>query len=336
MKTNNGDCYSGALLTDCHSAPCLPGISVFQPASTKRFAAEDEGRAISIDSPPSEKISGKREKREYFNIIKNEPMTSETVKDKKAIRAAKNRMFAKESRQRKQLYIRDMENQLKVLRLQLEEYKQRQSKFDLVERHLKPRQEVAAFFEAFTQILVEDKDVLSNNEAFVAKLKRVCLEWARERQKVIETLSTAIIDLLLPIPIKMPIWMKSNGVDMCSLEAVQKLVHEKVPHECVQDVERYVRSLYLNKEKPNEGVECLFSSGLRMKKLIKKIEKCSEMAQSEVMKICNFVNKNIFEYCDLNSAGNIFKITSQLALAPELSNSTICKLLDTDSALSGK
>eukprot|EP00826_Nyctotherus_ovalis_P045825 TRINITY_DN5107_c0_g1_i1.p1 TRINITY_DN5107_c0_g1~~TRINITY_DN5107_c0_g1_i1.p1 ORF type:complete len:179 (-),score=33.08 TRINITY_DN5107_c0_g1_i1:79-615(-) len=118
-----------------------------QPLCPKRFVVDNgDNRPEAMAKKPmevkvQEKMAGKR--KVYFKITKGEE-----IKDKKAIRAKKNRLFAKESRDRKQMYIRNIENQLRVLKVQVENYKQRLSKYELIEQQLEYNHEIRKYMES--------------------------------------------------------------------------------------------------------------------------------------------------------------------------------------------
>lgn len=304
-----------------------------QPLYPKRFVA-DNGESkpgIAAEKPVEvkiqEKMAGKR--KAYFNITK-----SEGAKDKKAIRAEKNRMFAKESRDRKQMYIRNIENQLRVLRVQVEDYKQRLSKYELIEEQLELNHEIKKYMESVRAMLAETKEAPVKNQAFVSAMQKFYTEAIREKQKALSILTKAMVEMMMPLSVRLCLWTKEKGVDLHNNEEVEKLVQEKVPNEQAQNVKEYVKIIQDIDRLPNGEVKYVTDAGLRVRELIRKMVKCQKKAQIELAKICDYMNKSMFPNFDLVNINNFVRITAQLILSPELSNYSLCKLGDSDFTIS--
>lgn len=313
-------------------SPCLPVSPQTQPLTIKRFAAENEEdkdqavlKPIPIVAPMKLESEPKKRRKNYFNITKGE-----VAKDKKTLRAEKNRLFAKESRDRKQMYIRDIENQVRILKLQVEEYKQRLSKYELIETNLEFGCEIKKYLEAVSDTVAETKDALNTNEAFFAALKKFYEERTKDKQRALGVLTKAMVEMLIPFSVKLVLWAKNKGLDLNNTLELQKLVHENAPYENIKNVEEYIKCLKIDKVKPGDDAECLVASGTKLRNFIRKVAKCQKKAQIELAKVCNYMCKNVFPSLDMNLTGNFLRITAQLALNPELSNYALCQLTDSD------
>eukprot|EP00826_Nyctotherus_ovalis_P040183 TRINITY_DN3927_c0_g1_i24.p1 TRINITY_DN3927_c0_g1~~TRINITY_DN3927_c0_g1_i24.p1 ORF type:complete len:354 (-),score=92.55 TRINITY_DN3927_c0_g1_i24:133-1194(-) len=339
MKANNQEhnnkwiCPQLPFPTIPFCLPSFPPTAPFsQPPPSKRFVEEREEekpQAVATSTPamtpPDEESAGRRERKAPFSITK-----SEAQRDKKAIRAEKNRLFAKESRDRKQMYVREIENQLRTLKVQVEDYKRRLSKYELIEKHLEFNYEANKYLEAVTEMVAERRETAGNNELFVETLKKFYTERTKDKQKALQVLSKAMVEMIMPFSVKMCLWIKESGIDIRNTEGIQRLVQEKVPHEEAQNIAEYVKALHMSRTKHGDNLEHLVTSGTKLKNLVRKIAKCQKDAQLELTKICNYMNKSVFTNFSINQAGTCFRITSQLLLIPELSNYSICNLSDSD------
>ena len=91
---------------------------------------------------------------------------------KKAIRAEKNRKFAKESRERKRKYIQSLEMEVNELKIQLEFYRQKLQKYELIENgNISFGDEIkTTLVDACTQMNVVNQPI-TNNSLFSEILK---------------------------------------------------------------------------------------------------------------------------------------------------------------------
>lgn len=333
QEYNNNWLYPQVPFTNSYQPFNLP-----QPFSTKRFAADEGGdkpEAVVMASPVitsmHEESLINRKRKAYFKITKNE-----TAIEKKAVRAARNRIFAKESRDRKQLYIRDIENQLTALKQQLEVYKKRLSKYDLIEKHLEANNEAKGYLDAVREILADSKDALNNNEVFIASLKKLYVEREKSRHKALGVLTKAMIQILMPLPVKMLLWSKDKGVNIGDCDMLQRLLKESIPFANEECIKEYVGVLRVEEAKLGESAESAAASGLKIRTLVRKITKNQKKAQAELMKICNYMIKNVFPNYRLSGVNSFIKMTADLPLIPELNNYSLCHLTDSDFTISEK
>ncbi len=114
--------------------------------------------------------------------------------EKKAIRAEKNRRFAKESRDRKRRYVQELEAEVKDLRKQVEFYKSRLSKYELIEKQRNMfGYELYATISGVYKEMYEKHQSVTDTALFVKALEKKFDQCVEERRKALEQLARTMV-----------------------------------------------------------------------------------------------------------------------------------------------
>ena len=166
------------------------GEQIHSIASYRGTPRSNDRETINISRKMLDKITSKRK---VFEVKSEKEV-------KKELRAEKNRLFAQESRKRQKEYVNYLEIQLEELRQIIEIYRLRLAKYELIEKYIH-------HFEVKVNINPEDKSVL-----------RISLI---ERQQAIDLLKKMLIEILMPISIKVSHWLKCSDLNLIRLKDIQ-------------------------------------------------------------------------------------------------------------------
>eukprot|EP00826_Nyctotherus_ovalis_P064505 TRINITY_DN9463_c0_g1_i25.p1 TRINITY_DN9463_c0_g1~~TRINITY_DN9463_c0_g1_i25.p1 ORF type:complete len:319 (-),score=67.24 TRINITY_DN9463_c0_g1_i25:40-996(-) len=195
-----------------------------------------------------------------------------TVEDRKAKRAEKNRKFAKESRDRKRKYIQDLEAEVKHLREQLEVHKQRLRKYELLEKHGNSLgKEVYNMVVSVYREMNEFKQPLSNHSIFIETFKKKIDEAFEEQRCIITQLSKVMMNIMLPLPLRISVWLSEKQIDLYDCEKALDKLGSEIPTEHIKMLVCYMREVYPDKKKYSEMLINLADTGNKIKSLMKLI-----------------------------------------------------------------
>lgn len=219
-----------------------------------------------------------------------------TVEERKARRAEKNRKFAKESRDRKRKHVQDLENEVKCLREQLENYKQRLKKYELIERHsnVLGKEAYNTLISVYQEMSQLDLP-LTNHSAFIEALKKKVTEAIEEKKCALVQLAKAMVDIALPLPLRIAVWFNEKQVDIFDCEKTFEKFGVEVPANHIKALVKCMKELYPDKIKRLKMQNTLADIGKRIKSFMKQwnVMEYQNNVQRELMKYGEYVNTEL-------------------------------------------
>jgi len=216
------------------------------------------------------------------------------VEERKARRAEKNRKFAKESRDRKRKHVQDLENEVKYLREQLENYKQRLKKYELIEKHSNGLgKEVYNTLINIYQEMNRLNLPLTNHSAFVEGLKKKVTETFEEQKCALMQLTRAMVDIALPLPLRMAIWLNENQVDLLDYEKRLENLGAEPPANHIKILVNCIKELCPEKAKYYEMQSDLADIGKRIKSFMKQVIKLQNEIQKELVSYEKYIDTKL-------------------------------------------
>lgn len=258
--------------------------------------------------------------------IEEQDMSAE---EKKAIRAAKNRRFAKESRDRKRKYVQDLEVQVKSLKKEVMSYKAKLKKYEIIEKH-----NSSFGFELYNLIdevhkeMQEKGQPLTNAKAYSEAWKEACYQGLEEKRNALQMLTGEIVELLMPFPTRVTMWISENNVDFYDPEKVAVTLGSGITVAQAREIVEYVQKLYPDRKKQNEVRIMTAASGKRIRGYLKELIMCEKKIEMELQRVRKFVEKST-NVCNDPFIMNVFaKFIAQLATKPEIRNYGITQLTE--------
>ena len=194
-------------------------------------------------------------------------LDKQLVDDKKAIRAERNRVFAKESRDRKRLYIQNLEQEIVFLRNELSQCREKLSKYEFIEKHNKAEFE---YLESINALSFNDKFIGSEKE-FLDSIKTFYAKISRERQLALGKMTQLMIEMFMPFTAKLVLCTMENGVNIHNTTDMVNFIHNKIPLIKPESLLEYVKSFYNDKTTQDKFIDRIADSGKKIKNFVKEI-----------------------------------------------------------------
>eukprot|EP00826_Nyctotherus_ovalis_P040746 TRINITY_DN403_c0_g1_i14.p1 TRINITY_DN403_c0_g1~~TRINITY_DN403_c0_g1_i14.p1 ORF type:complete len:396 (-),score=113.21 TRINITY_DN403_c0_g1_i14:145-1332(-) len=314
-------------------------LSTFAPL--EETEAKPAGLRLPKEATVSGKVKAKRGRKQNAGAKREDSMNMDSkdsieekdmsTEEKKAIRAEKNRRFAKESRDRKRKYVQDLEVQVKSLRKEVMSYKAKLKKYEILEKHNN-----SIGFELYDLIdevhkeMQEKGQPLTNTKAYSETWKEACYQGLEEKRNALEMLTKEVVELLMPFPARVTMWISENNIDFYDPEKVVQILGSGITLAQAKEIVEYVQKLYPDKKKQNEVRLMTAASGKRIRGYLKELIMCEKKIEMELQRVRKFVEKNT-NVCNDPFITNVFaNFIAQLATKPEIRNYGITQLTEID------
>eukprot|EP00826_Nyctotherus_ovalis_P018400 TRINITY_DN1550_c0_g1_i5.p1 TRINITY_DN1550_c0_g1~~TRINITY_DN1550_c0_g1_i5.p1 ORF type:complete len:358 (+),score=84.16 TRINITY_DN1550_c0_g1_i5:209-1282(+) len=307
---------------------------VFTPLNPTRSSVPSPPQAA-VEQPQLEPgvvlLEPHNTKRKLKPSPQGEEKVMKGVEEKKAKRAEKNRKFAKESRDRKRKYVQDLEAEVKYLREQLDIHKQNLRKYELIEKHSGAigRDTYYTMIDVY-QEMYKSNQSLADHSAFIETLRKKVGETFEELKGVLIQLTKAMMTVILPLPLRISIWLSEKDIDPYDCDKGLNKLEPKVPAEHVKVILAYLKELYPDKEKYCKMQAEFSDAGKKIKLLMKQIIEYQRKVQTELINYSKFVDTYIVPHSNPRLMEALAKFTPYFNCIAELSDYAIYQIKDTD------
>ena len=252
---------------------------------------------------------------------------------KKAIRAEKNRKFAKESRERKRKYIQSLEMEVKELKIQLEFYRQKLQKYELIENGIISfGDEIkTTLVDACTQMNVVNQPI-TNNSLFSEILKERLRKKFIEQRMALEQLTKMMMSALLANSVKVSRWVAENNIDIYD----SKKIEDHIESRCILAFSHCIRQSYPDRKSHNDVQSYISSIGSRLKSLMYRILECQNQAQAELISLENYMKENVAPKFTIQQIEILAQMIPFFNSIPELKDHTIYQYKETKKDIEDK
>lgn len=308
---------------------CPSSNGAFKPINSAKLTPQTGSPQLVPEEPeaprvPLELSSGKRKRR-------TSDEDDDATEEKKAKRAEKNRKFAKESRDRKRKYVQDLETEVKYLREQLEAYKRRLSKYELIEKHVgAPGFEVYNVLRDSYKEMWDSKQPLNDSSTFIETLKRKIKGAFEELKHVLVQLTKTMMAITMPLPLRISVWLSENQVDIYDSEGVHAKFGKRAPAGHLDAIINYLRTLYPNRTQYHEIQADLAETGRKIKSLMKQIIEFQKKVQSELINYGKHMGTYMLCYQNPVLLEALAAINTYFSRNADLSDNVIYQINDTD------
>ncbi len=244
------------------------------------------------------------------------------------MRAERNKIFARESRERKRHYVEQLELEVRSLRSQLAYYRDRLGRYELIEKHrrLVGNEMPSALVNA--QRIVQDQH-LSNSE-FGKVLTDLIEGYMQEQKKVFEQLARTIVGISVPLPMRYCLWKAEQHLDTFDPDSVHKIMGPLLPREEMDRMAGLMKERFADKREYYASREAMIDSLHKIRSNIKQLLECQKAIQSETHKVWEYAKNKIFVKYGPEIAGMEMKLFPQLRGKQELTDYAIYRIKDED------
>lgn len=291
-----------------------PFVSFATPQESTKYKAESS----SEDNKEKKRIKAQKNLPSKFKETNN---TDTCSVDKRALRAEKNRKFAKESRDRKRKYVQDLERKVEELQKTVEYYKQKLKKYELIDRrNAYTGYEIYDILAKAHKIMQEHKQPIENIEYFTTVFKKLCDESLEEEKAALKTVTREMLQILIPFPRRIAMWLAEKDVDFANPENLVKASNSIISLEQAKVLAYYKQKMHPSAKAFNESRLVTLNMTNKVRTIVKELIGCQKRIQLEYKKVNQYVTKHVTPNYRPELLEVCAKISSSLAVDPVLRN----------------
>lgn len=280
------------------------------------------------EAKSNEELPGKyaRRSRGVPGKARLEPSSAEL---RKQIRAEKNKKYAKESRDRKRKYVEELEAQVEALKSEVEGYKVKLKEYELIEKHKKSvGYELYDLMAKVYQDLNANKECITNNAFFIQSLKNAFCQALEEQKTLLEMLTKNIVEVMLPLPTRVSLWMAENNVDVSNPDKVAQAFGTVLNPEQVKTMVDYMKVVDPTGKLRVENNLFVIGCSKRMKAALKELVDSHRKLKLLLHKIKNYIINNEVPIYTPYIAEMMARLSTEIAANSEIKNCGITQLLE--------
>jgi hypothetical protein len=263
-----------------------------------------------------------------FPRIANKHKESIEELSKKESRAARNKRYAKESRQRKKMYVEGIEHEIVYLRQEVAFYKERLKIYEPIEKfgHTIANQ----LYEDLNKVQKKTQEFHHNHtdrELFSKEIAESFKKKMNEQRDALKAVMKILVDISLPLPIRVGIWLANNDIKRKEAKEIVEIMKPAITLEQAQAIIDYDKKLD--------------PYGVKMKKFNELMKNCSKNVKDSLKEMIEH-QRNILQQFNeladhLNATKCIYynaytfelhaKMKAQAATRPEIREYGVKELL---------
>lgn len=248
---------------------------------------------------------------------------------KKQIRAEKNKKYAKESRDRKRKYVESLEIDIESLKAELETCKAKLKEYELVEKHKNSLG--FELYEAMAKVyqdLNANNQPIANNEFFTKSLRKAIGQALDEQLKVLEMLTKSIMQVMLPLPTRISMWMAEHNIDTTNMEKVTQAFSKILNPEQAKTMAGYMQAIDPTGRLRKEHNLFTTSCSKKIKSALKELVHAYKKLKLTNIKVKNHVNDAEMPLYTPFIVEMMARVSTEIAANPEIKNCEICQLFE--------
>eukprot|EP00826_Nyctotherus_ovalis_P060509 TRINITY_DN849_c0_g2_i2.p1 TRINITY_DN849_c0_g2~~TRINITY_DN849_c0_g2_i2.p1 ORF type:complete len:385 (+),score=89.70 TRINITY_DN849_c0_g2_i2:160-1314(+) len=318
----------------------FPGVTELLDPVTPLSAFSSEGtvKRKAEDSEEDFKEVEAKGKAKRPNKVAVSCNTVKKTVEKKALRAERNRKFAKESRDRKRRYVENLEDQVKELTREVDYYKQRLKKYEFIDtRNKRMGYELYGILARVHREMQNNKQSANTtesfNQVFANIFQQECKKDLEQQRAAVKMLTKEMLQILIPFSKRISMWFAENEFDVFDPDRFMKLTNSRLSYEQAKVIADYVKQIYPNKKSYYESRLLTANVAKEVKKIAKELIGCQVRIQAEYKKLDRCLAKSAFTLPSPELLEIFAKFTSNLAINPELRNYCMESMNEIDSKL---
>lgn len=249
---------------------------------------------------------------------------------KKAMRAERNRLFARQSRERKRKLIEDLKAELEVAKDELAKYKARFKKYERIEA-----QRDSSSCEIYQWLAYANKEMQSagnteGNGAQLMQLMDKAVETSvKERCKAIEDLTKVMLELAMPSIIR-TYKQPPLVADAFTPKDLMRVLDNNISLEKANQIYNYIKRIYPSHSHYLMMMSTVEASKSKIKDWMKDLLRCQKKLQMELKKIyLNFLKSSV-QKMQADAVEALADIVTYLSKKPECSNYAVYQIKEKD------
>lgn len=250
-----------------------------------------------------------------------------TPAELRALHAEKNRQFARESRERKQLYVERLEREVESLRTELSQCKERLARYELIDSKRQMDKPSAVL-----KALDEMQRTHAGRERFKEILIRKFDEQFEDRKKAVEQLFRILLEITMPLPLRFHMWEADNDVDAFNPENFSLVLGYQPTKEQLQRIQEHIKIAHAGHEAYHREMKAKFAKvAPRIRANVKKMLEYHREIQIDTYRIMvSSMKARLLSSYTVESAEEDMRYVPNLYGRPELSDEALLQINEHD------
>lgn len=238
----------------------------------------------------------------------------------------RNRQFARESRERKRLYVEGLEREVIMLRAEVERKTERLARYDAIEqqRDIVGDEDHAVMLSALEEMSRTKAGPTQFSSVLIRKMK----EMAEGRRKALEQLSQMMLEIAVPFSMRLFLWEAENDIDVFNPACAEKILGYKPDAEQLRLLMNCARSMQDNRIVYDRMKARAVVTSQNIRRNVKQIVECQKGIQLETLRLLRYMKKHLLAGYTPDDAKLDARFAPKLLNRAELSNAAIFQLPD--------
>lgn len=253
----------------------------------------------------------------------------ESEEEKKLRRAENNRRAARNNRDRKRIYVEQLEARVNFLSTETEYYKARLSRYEIVEQHrnLFGYEISRTYSRAISRI---GNMIIKDPTDYIGIFRKEFQLFVKERCTALNELTKSIVEISLPLPWRVLFLTVGCNIDVLSLQKLLPSVNSITNEGDVKEIVQLFREKISTRFQAGKNRKLFIASITKIKSLIKTVVQLQKEIQIEIMKISNYLGETLAGFLSPYTGQVLSQFTALLRNAPEVSDRSMYQLEDSD------
>ncbi len=254
------------------------------------------------------------------------------LEERKTFRAERNRRFAKESRIRKQKYVTGLEKEVTALKKEVAEYKAKLADYELIDKQRKMTGEECC------AILTGTFEAMSRRNAAPGEFSQIIMktldEMVEERRKALEQLARIMLQVAVPLSLRLFLWEADNDIDIFDPVSVGRAMGYAPDGEEVKTIMASLKATYKDRKTYQDMKLHMAEISQSIRGKVRQFVESQKGIQLETLRIWHYMRKHFLSsYSKDQQTASGLKYVPKLQGRPELSDAAIFRIRDEDFSL---
>ena len=312
--------FNSLLPSPCHSVHSSINFPEDWNSESKMakldFPTHEQPKKSNVESQ-----EGKKRKKPEHGKTETDKIAKREMK--KALRAERNKRYAKESRDRKKQYIQYLEKQIIDLKNLIEYYRTKLGKYELIEKYtnfeyIKNLPVMKSLATTPIKKIIEGNSTSIDTNALELMKENQAIA-LRERQQAMDLLSQKLIEISIPIYARIGFWIKERNLELPDSSEIYPSIAPNFFSDKFDSFDMEVNEISLD-SRSHELIENeIKASWDRIKLMIKRFVQCERKLQIEFRNNTAHFQRNILGKCEPKALEGLIKLIPSIISNPEIS-----------------
>ncbi len=246
-------------------------------------------------------------------------------KSKKTRQKERNRLCARECRRRKRERIEALESRVRELKAELANCRTRLEKYELIERKCDMRS-----YAIVCATALQEKAGAAKEADFSSIIIKKFDQMFEERRQALERLAHTIVEVAIPVPIRLVLWEMEHDFDAFDPQSIDKVAGGRLNPDDIKEAIKNARALFPEEKNYYAMKRFISASTPKIRNCVRQLLMCQREIQTETQKVWEYLKKNVMPRYSQAKALHDMRLAPKLQDNPELHDYAFFRLTEDD------